>query len=57
MEIELLRVSKNIWGQKMLIGVSWDLLWVPVAAAVAFIVIHQIFKRVKSKRSADARHR
>ena len=49
-EAELLRVSKNAWGQKILIGVSWDLLWVPVAAAVVFIVAHQVFRRLKSRR-------
>jgi len=48
---ELIRVSRNVWGQKMLLGVSWDLLWVPVAAAAAFIVLHQLFRFAKSKRS------
>ena len=55
-ELELLRVSKNVWGQKMLLGVSWDLLWVPVAAAAAFIVLHQIFRIAKSRRSKVTRH-
>ena len=53
MELELLRTTKNVWGQEMLIGVSWDLLWVPVAAAAAFIVLHQLFRLVKSKRSTN----
>jgi len=54
MGFELLRVTKNVWGQKILLGVSWDLMWVPVAAAAAFIVVHQIIRFAKSRRAGDA---
>jgi hypothetical protein len=54
MGFELLRFTKNVWGQEMLLGVSWDLMWVPVAAAAAFIVVHQIIRFAKSRRAADA---
>mgnify|MGYP001388494909 FL=1 len=47
--MELFRVSKNVWGQEMLLGMSWDLLWVPVAAAFACIVLHLLI-RLKSRR-------
>ena len=47
--MELFRVSKNVWGQEMLLGMSWDLLWVPVAAAFAVIVLHQLL-RLKNRR-------
>ncbi len=47
--MELFRVSKNVWGQEMLLGMSWDLLWVPVATAFAVIVVHQLL-RLKSRR-------
>ncbi len=53
-DLELLRVSKNVWGQKMLIGVSWDLLWVPVAAAAVVIVAHQIVRIAKTRRVGAA---
>ncbi len=42
--MELFRVSRNAWGQETLAGMSWDLLWVPVAAAFACIVAHQILR-------------
>jgi hypothetical protein len=42
--MEFLRVTKNVWGQEMLLGMSWDLLWVPVAAAFSVIALHQIIK-------------
>ena len=54
MGFELLRFTKNVWGQEMLLGVSWDLMWVPVAAAAAFIVVHQIIRFAKSRRAGDA---
>ena len=42
--MNLFRVSRNAWGQETLVGVSWDLLWVFVGAAVAFIVLHILYK-------------
>ncbi len=42
--MELFRFSKNVWGQEMLLGMSWDLLWVPAAAAFAVILLHQAIK-------------
>ncbi len=54
MELELLRFTKNVWGQEMLLGVSWDLMWGPVAAAAAFIVLHQIIRLTNSNRPTDA---
>ncbi len=38
------RVSRNAWGQETLNGVSWDLLWIFVGAAVLFIVAHILYK-------------
>jgi len=42
--MELFRVTRNAWGQETLAGVSWDLLWVFVGAAVVFIVAHILYK-------------
>ncbi len=42
--MELFRVTRNAWGQETLAGVSWDLLWVFVGAAVVFIVVHILYK-------------
>jgi len=47
---EFVRVSKNVWGQEMLLGVSWDLLWVPVVAAFCFILVHQVIRLIKIKK-------
>ncbi len=42
--MEIFRVSRNAYGQEALIGVSWDLLWWFIAAAIVFIVAHIIYK-------------
>lgn len=42
--MELLRFSRDAYGQEVLLGISWDLLWVFVGGAVAFIIVHMIYK-------------
>jgi hypothetical protein len=42
--MQLFRVTRNAWGQETLAGVSWDLLWVFVGAAVVFMVAHILYK-------------
>ena len=48
--MEILRVSRNAWGQEVLQGVSWDLLWVFVGAGIAFIVVHLIYLFICAKK-------
>lgn len=43
--MELLRVDQNAWGQEILLGVSWDLLWFFVGGALAFIAVHIVYAR------------
>jgi hypothetical protein len=43
----ILRYKTDAWGQRVLEGVSWDLLWLFVAGAVAFIVFHAIYTHRK----------
>lgn len=38
--MEWFRRERNPWGQEILIGLSWDLVWVAVAAGVLLIVVH-----------------
>ena len=38
--MELLRFTDNVFGQTMLVGVNWEFLWLPVAAAFVFIALH-----------------
>lgn len=41
--MELFRITRDVYGQETLAGVSWDLLPWFVGAAAAFIVLHMAF--------------
>ena len=47
--MEILRYKSDAWGQRILEGTSWDLIWVFAAAAVIFIVFHAIYTHRKLK--------
>jgi len=47
--MEFLRYRSNAWGQQVLEGVSWDFIWVFVAASLAFIVFHAVYARWRNK--------
>jgi hypothetical protein len=42
--MKLLRSDTSPWGQEVVLGVSWDLLPVFVAAGVLIILAHALFK-------------
>lgn len=42
--MEILRYTTDVYGRKLLVGVSWDLLWVPVALAGIAIIVHQVIR-------------
>jgi cytochrome b subunit of formate dehydrogenase len=52
--IELFRRDQNPWGQDILIGVSWDLMWTAVALAALFMVGHAIWFRMRAGASHAA---
>ncbi len=41
--MEFLRVSRNVWGQETILGLSWDLLPVFFWAGIAFAVLHAAY--------------
>ena len=45
--MEILRYKSDAWGQRVLEGASWDLIWVFAAAAVVFIVCHAVYTHRK----------
>jgi cytochrome b subunit of formate dehydrogenase len=45
--IELFRRTQNPWGQDVLIGVSWDLMWAAVVLSALFFVGHAIWYRMR----------
>lgn len=52
--MEIFRVTRNAFGQEILVGVSWDLLWPFLGASVAFIILHMVFKFIAGRRKKSA---
>lgn len=51
--MEIFRYKSDAWGQRVLEGASWDLLWIFAGAALVFIVCHAIYTARKLKGSTD----
>ena len=43
--MELWRHAANPWGQEVLIGISWDLMWAAVVAGLAFTLAHAVWAK------------
>ena len=44
--MELVRVSRDIYGREVLQGMSWDLLWVFFGLGVALIAVHALYRLI-----------
>jgi hypothetical protein len=42
--VELVRVSRDVWGREILQGMSWDLIGVFFGAGLAVIVLHALYR-------------
>lgn len=52
--IELFRRTQNPWGQDILLGVSWDLVWVAIVVAALFLIGHTLWYRSRGFRQQEA---
>ena len=43
--MELWRRAANPWGQEVLIGISWDLMWVAIWGGLAFVAAHAVWAK------------
>lgn len=48
------RSAQNPWGQDVLIGVSWDLMWAAVIVSVVFLIGHTVWYRTRSSAEEEA---
>ncbi|SVB76048.1 uncharacterized protein METZ01_LOCUS228902, partial [marine metagenome] len=46
--VELWRKLANPWGQEVLIGISWDLMWAALVVGLGFVVLHSVWAYAKS---------
>jgi hypothetical protein len=49
----LFRYATGVYGQTVLVGASWDLIWWFVGAGAAFIVVHAAVKALTSSRTEE----
>ncbi len=45
--MEFVRVTKNAWGQEVLVGAAWEPLPWLIGAAIVFIVTHAVYKMLR----------
>jgi len=45
--MEVLRRAANPWGQEVLVGIGWDLVWVAVVASALFVIGHLVWVRMR----------
>ena len=55
--MEIVRYKRDVWGDEVILGVAWDLLWVVAVAIILLLVGHAIIMallaRKKAKPSSD----
>lgn len=50
--MEIVRYKYDVWGEEVILGVSWDLLWVVAVAALILLAGHAIFMAALAKKRA-----
>lgn len=57
--MEIVRYKRDVWGDEVILGVAWDLLWVVAVAILLLLAGHAIFMaalaKKKAKPSADGK--
>jgi hypothetical protein len=43
--MDILRSATNPWGQEVLVGIAWDLMWAALIVGIAFVIGHAIYVR------------
>lgn len=51
--MDILRYGHDSYGQKVMNGISWDLLPVAFWAGVAVIVVHLVYRALVRRRSSN----
>ncbi len=52
--MDLWRRAADPWGQDVLIGVSWDLMWAAIIVAAAFLVGHAVWIKTRPSEAHEA---
>ena len=52
--MDLWRRADNPWGEDVLIGVSWDLMWAAVVASVLFLIGHAVWIKTRPSEAHES---
>lgn len=50
--MEIVRYKRDVWGDEVILGVAWDLLWVVAVAAFLLLAGHAIFMALLARKHA-----
>jgi len=50
---EIVRYKRDVWGEEVILGVSWDLLYVVFMAIVILLIAHAIIMAALAKKNLD----
>ncbi len=50
--MEIIRHRYDVWGEEVILGVSWDLLWVVAVVSLILLAAHAIFMAALAKKKA-----
>jgi len=50
--VEIVRYKQDVWGDEVILGVAWDLLWVVAVAILLLLAGHAIFMAALAKKKA-----
>lgn len=58
--MEIIRHRYDVWGEEVILGVSWDLLWVVTVVSLILLAAHAVFMAALAKKkalpSAEGKH-
>ncbi len=50
---EIIRYKRDVWGEEVILGVSWDLLWVVAVSVLVLLAAHAVVMAALAKKSLD----
>lgn len=53
--MELATYKQDVWGREVILGASWDLLWLVVVTAFVIIALHAVFMAVRRRREKPSK--
>ena len=54
--MDIATYKNDVWGREVLLGVSWDLLWLVCVVALVIVAVHALYKATQ-QRSERASHK